>query len=110
MKRIRFGWMKSGKTDEAKSGHPEPPSPAASCPVTTFPLALACEGETVTIITIRSGCNVQSRLLSMGLQTNDIVTVIHKHPNGATIIEKSGSRIALGGGMALKINVIRYAS
>lgn len=47
------------------------------------------------------------RLISMGLQIDDTVTVIRKQPGGATIIEKSGSRYALGGGMSHKINVIR---
>lgn len=78
------------------------PSPMAS-----FPLSLAEEGETVRIIMVRSGGQLKERLLSMGLQVDDTVTVIRKQPGGATIIEKSGSRYALGGGMALKINVIR---
>ena len=43
----------------------------------------------------------------MGLQVDDAVTVVHSQPGGATVIEKSGNRFALGGGMALKINVIR---
>jgi Fe2+ transport system protein FeoA len=73
----------------------------------SFPLSLAEEGETVRIIMVRSGGQLKERLLSMGLQVDDTVTVIRKQPGGATIIEKSGSRYALGGGMALKINVIR---
>jgi len=58
-------------------------------------------------MTVRSGNQLKERLLSMGLQIDDAVTVISKQPGGATIIEKSGNRYALGGGMSLKINVIR---
>jgi ferrous iron transport protein A len=73
----------------------------------SFPLCLADEGESVRIITARSGKKLHERLGSMGLQINDTVTVIKKQPGGGIIIEKSGSRYALGGGMSFKIYVRR---
>lgn len=107
--------MNSIKTLCAKPDLPQeirrlcPPckQPNAHCPIASFPLSLAEEGETVRIIMIRSGHRLIERLLSMGLQVEDAVTVVCKQPGGATIIEKSGNRYALGGGMSLKINVIR---
>lgn len=95
---------KEEATAKAQNG---PVQGASSCAIASFPLALADEGETVRIIMIRSGARLEQRLLDMGLRINDAVTMISKRPGGAMIIEKSGSRFALGGGMALKINVIR---
>jgi ferrous iron transport protein A len=73
----------------------------------SFPLALAGEGERVQIVRFCSGTAMQERLLSMGINLHDEILVIQKQNGGATLIEKSGARYALGGGMAHKINVIR---
>lgn len=73
----------------------------------SFPLAMAGEGELVQIVLFRSGTMMQERLLSMGINLHDEILVIQKQNGGATLIEKSGTRYALGGGMAHKINVIR---
>lgn len=72
-----------------------------------FPLALAGEGETVKIVTVNGGSLMQERLLSMGVRVTDQIVVVRRQNGGAMLIEKSGSRFALGGGMAHKINVIR---
>ena len=72
-----------------------------------FPLALAAEGERVRIVRL-GGCCLQERLLSMGIALDDVITVIRRQDGGAMLIEKDGSRYALGGGMALKINVSRW--
>jgi len=73
----------------------------------SFPLALAGEGEQVKIVWIRGGRILQERLLSMGIHIGDELVVMQRQPGGALLIERSGSRYALGGGMAHKINVIR---
>ncbi len=78
------------------------------CPIASFPIAFAQEGERVKIIMVRGGGQLKERLLSMGLHLEDIITVVRKQSGGATIIEKSGCRYALGGGMSHKINVIRW--
>lgn len=73
----------------------------------SFSLALAGEGERVKIISCRSGGLLRERLLSMGIHIDDEIKVIQKQNGGAMLIEKTGSRYALGGGMAHKINVTR---
>jgi len=73
----------------------------------SFPLALAGEGEKVKIVWFRGGRMLQERLLSMGIHIGVELVVIQRQPGGALLIEKSGNRYALGGGMAHKINVIR---
>jgi Fe2+ transport system protein FeoA len=75
--------------------------------LSSFPLALAVEGERVRIVRFRSGAAMQERLLSMGINLHDEILVLQKQNGGAALIEKSGTRYALGGGMAHKINVIR---
>lgn len=74
----------------------------------SFPLALSSEGEKVKIVSCRGGGILRERLLSMGIHIDDKIKVIQKQHGGAMLIEKTGSRYALGGGMAHKINVTRY--
>jgi ferrous iron transport protein A len=100
MKPLQPCFPRATQARNALSGSPYPSTAG-------YPLSLAEEGETVRIIMVRSGHHLMERLISMGLQIDDTVTVIRKQPGGATIIEKSGSRYALGGGMSHKINVIR---
>ncbi len=73
----------------------------------SFPLALANEQEIVEIASFRSCGRMQERLLSMGLCLGDEIAIIKKQHGGAVLIEKAGNRYALGGGMALKIQVNR---
>jgi Fe2+ transport system protein FeoA len=72
-----------------------------------FPLALASEGERVRIVFLPCGNKARERLLSMGIALEDEVQVVQKQAGGAMLIEKNGTRYALGGGMALKINVMK---
>jgi len=73
----------------------------------SFSLALAGEGEKVKIYCCRGGGLLRERLLSMGIHIDDEIKVVQKQNGGAMLIEKMGSRFALGGGMAHKICVIR---
>lgn len=73
----------------------------------SFSLALVSEGEKVKIYSCRGGGLLRERLLSMGIHIDDEIKVIQKQNGGAVLIEKMGSRYALGGGMAHKINVTR---
>ena len=77
------------------------------CLSVSYPLSLANEGEWVKIVQLRGGGLFKERLLSMGIDLEDKILVIRRQHGGAVLIEKSGSRYALGGGMAHKINVIR---
>lgn len=73
----------------------------------SFPLAMAGEGESVRIVLIHGGHNIQKRMLSMGLTLNDVIEVVQRQNNGAVLISKAGSRYAFGGGMAHRINVTK---
>ncbi len=73
----------------------------------SFPLAMAGEGESVRIVLIRGGHNIQKRMLSMGLTLDDVVEIIQRQNKGAVLISKGGNRYAFGGGMAHKINVTK---
>lgn len=74
----------------------------------SFPLALAGEGEKVRIVFFREdGGTMRERLLGMGVCMDDEIVIVAKHEGGAVLIARGGSRIALGGGMAHKINVTR---
>ena len=74
----------------------------------SFPLALASEGEKVRIVFFReNGVTLRKRLLGMGICQDDEIVIVAKHDGGAVLIARGGSRIALGGGMANKINVTR---
>jgi ferrous iron transport protein A len=73
----------------------------------SFPLAMAGDGETVRIVSVHRGRNIQERLLSMGIQLDDVVEVVKRQDKGAVLISKENQRYALGGGMALKILVIK---
>ena len=76
-------------------------------PAHSFPLAMASEGESVRIVLIRGGHNIQERMLSMGLTLDDIIEVVQRQNKGAVLISKAGSRYAFGGGRAHKINVTK---
>lgn len=80
-------------------------SPSATTP--SFPLALADDGERVKIVLFRGGHMLQERLHGTGVRVGDEIVVIQRQHHGAVLIEKSGCRYALGGGMAHNINVIR---
>lgn len=74
----------------------------------SFPLALAGEGEKVKIVFFREdGGAMRERLLGMGICQDDEIVIVQKHEGGAVLVARGGSRIALGGGMAHKINVTR---
>lgn len=66
-----------------------------------FPLASTSEGEKVKIVFLRDNGLLRERLLSMGIYINDEIKVIQKQVGGAMLIEKMGSRYALGGGNGL---------
>lgn len=73
----------------------------------SFPLAMAGDGETVRIVSIHRGRKIQEKLRSMGIQVDDVIKVVQCRDKGAVLISKENNRYALGGGMALKINVIK---
>ncbi len=72
-----------------------------------FPLSMAGEGEVVRVVAVRRRRKVQERLLSMGIRIDDVIRVVQRYEQGAAVVSKENARYALGGGMALKIQVIR---
>lgn len=83
--------------------------PGAHCPqFQGFPLSLAGEGEVVRVFLLPEGSKIQERLMSMGISLHDEITVVRKQRGGALMIEKDGTRYALGGGMAHKILVVKH--
>lgn len=70
-----------------------------------MPLTLVQQGRTVRVVAVRAGCGVQGRLSAMGLVPGALVEVLRNGWGGPFLISVKGSRIALGRGMAGKIEV-----
>ncbi len=64
------------------------------------------EGDRVRILNITGGYGVKNRLAAIGLFPGAEVKVI-KAPPGPVIVEVAGSRVAIGQGMAKKVEVER---
>ncbi|ADU97393.1 FeoA family protein [Thermovibrio ammonificans] len=64
----------------------------------------AREGSTVEILNIEGGLGVRNRLAAIGIYPGARVRVI-KSPPGPFIVEVAGSRVAIGKGMAAKVEV-----
>lgn len=71
-----------------------------------FPLAMAQEGETVTIFLLRGGKGLEMRLTSLGLNVGSELMVSHRQ-GGQMVVIRGETRLALGAGMAQKIMVIK---
>ena len=68
-------------------------------------LAHAYQGAKYRIIKINGGLNLLSRLNAMGLVPGEIVKVIYQAYGGPMTLAVKGVRIALGRGIAHKIEV-----
>ncbi|WP_456343017.1 FeoA family protein [Thermovibrio sp.] len=64
------------------------------------------EGSRVKILNITGGHGVKNRLAAIGLFPGAEVKVV-KSPPGPVIVEVAGSRVAVGQGMAKKVEVER---
>lgn len=71
----------------------------------TIRLTKAFQGEVLKVLDIHGGKNVRHYLLSLGLTPGTEIKVSHTH--GKFLVLVRGSRIALGRGMATKIEVER---
>ncbi len=72
-----------------------------------FPLSLTQPGERVRIVHISGGKKLQERLLGMGINTGDVIQVKHRQKQGAVVVSIDSNRFGLGGGMAMKIFVVK---
>ena len=67
-------------------------------------LAYAPPGSTVKVIDISGGYGVVRRLYEMGIIPGSELRIVFNGP-GPTVVEKNGTRIAIGKGLAMKILV-----
>ncbi len=71
-----------------------------------FPLAMAGEGDRVSIFLLRGGKGLEMRLTSLGLNVGSELLVSQRQ-GGSLVVIRGETRIALGAGMAHKIVVVR---
>ena len=67
------------------------------------PLSTIQAGQKVKVASIAAGRGLNSRLASMGLVTNVVITVISNNHPGPFVINVKDSKMMLGRGMAHKI-------
>ena len=70
------------------------------------PLSTVTSGETVKLVKIDAGRNLNSRLASMGLLPNAEITVVRNDRRGPSVISIKDSKIMLGRGVTRKIMVL----
>jgi ferrous iron transport protein A len=70
------------------------------------PLSMVTSGETVKLVKIDAGHNLNSRLASMGLLPNVEITVVRNDHKGPSVISIKDSKIMLGMGVTRKIMVL----
>ncbi len=69
-----------------------------------YALGLAPEGQAVRIESLAAGKNLDNRLSDLGLNIGAEVTVVQRQGSGL-VVAREAARIAIGGGMAMKIMV-----
>ncbi|MGB5832918.1 MAG: FeoA family protein [Thiohalocapsa sp.] len=70
------------------------------------PLAMIEEGVHVRVVALRAGRNLDRRLTDLGLNIGSVLRVLQRQ-GGGLIVSREETRIAVGGGMAMKIIVVR---
>jgi len=65
-----------------------------------MPLAMACAGERVRIISLAGGRGMHQRLSSMGLSVGSEIEVIRKGVPGPFLVASGDTRLAIGAGIA----------
>lgn len=69
-------------------------------------LASARQGSRVRILSIAEGCSLRERLAELGLFPGVEIEVVRNSSSGPFVIGIAGSRMALGRGVAVKIEVV----
>jgi Fe2+ transport system protein FeoA len=62
-------------------------------------------GTRVKVRGVGAGSGLKSRLAAMGLLPGSVLEVVRNHMHGPLIVQIKESRLVLGRGMALKIDV-----
>lgn len=70
-----------------------------------MPLSMATPGQEVRLVAVRGGWGIRRRLAEMGLTPGETLRVIQSGPSGPLVIAVRGFRLALGRGMAHRIEV-----
>ncbi len=70
-----------------------------------MPLSFLSEGEKGTVVELRGGKTFQEKMFSMGINPGIRVEVISGTPGRALLVIAGESRLALGYGLAQKINI-----
>lgn len=70
-----------------------------------FPLAMAPQGQPVTVKSVTAGRMLEARLLAMGLTVGTRVTVLQREASGPLLLALGETRLGIGAGMAMKIMV-----
>ena len=70
-----------------------------------FPLVGASEGALVRIVALRAGRGLRRRLTALGLNIGTEVRVVQRE-GGGLLLARGEARLAIGGGMAVKILVV----
>jgi ferrous iron transport protein A len=75
-----------------------------------FPLAMAQEGERVKIVSVTGGKRMIMRMIAMGLVEEMELVVLQRHRENGFVVACGETRLALGFGIASKIQVISVSS
>ena len=70
-----------------------------------FALGMASEGQSVRIVALRAGRNLDRRLADLGLNIGSQLRVVQRQ-GGGLVIARDAARVAVGAGMAMKILVV----
>ncbi|MCG5536597.1 FeoA family protein [Ectothiorhodospira mobilis] len=70
-----------------------------------YALTMAQEDETVRVVALRAGRNLDRRLTELGIHIGSELRVVQRQGN-ALVVSRDQARIAIGAGMAMKILVV----
>jgi len=73
---------------------------------TAIPLVMLKENDTAQVVDIDAGRGLRRRLLAMGFTSGNILRVVRKANGGPIVVCVNETRIVLGRGMAMKIQVV----
>jgi ferrous iron transport protein A len=91
------------RSNDRALGHSHPQSQPGN---STMPLSMAAPSEKVRISAMHGGRGLRKRLADLGLNIGTIVEVVRSDGSGPLILAVKGdSRLALGRGMAHRIEV-----
>lgn len=70
----------------------------------TIPLAFARPGSRVRVVSVSGGRGAYRRLLELGIVPGEVLKVVFNN-SGPVIVERGGTRFAIGRGVAAKVMV-----